>query len=326
VTFRRQLAAVALLLSCAAPGVMAAPALSATAGPPMSTADRALSFGPGHQGVDPSGANDWDCKPSEAHPRPVVLLHGTFSNKFRSWAGLSPKLKAAGYCVFAPDYGIAPAGVGALPGVFGLAPMRTSSKQVAAFVDRVLEATGAEQVDLVGYSQGGPLARAYLKYDGGAAISDPTPAKDGEPLNKVHSVVSLGATNHGTTVAGFANLATRIGLLAPIERVLGDAAADQVRGSPFMTQLNAGSETQPGVNYTNIATKYDLVSYPYRGAFLTAGPGATVQNITLQDGCRIDFVDHVGLPYDERVQALVLHALDPKSEVPVVCRLQLTGL
>lgn len=30
---------------------------------------------------------------------------------------------------------------------------------------------------------------------------------------------------------------------------------------------------------------------PYRSTFLTAGPGATVRNITFQDGCAIDFID-----------------------------------
>src|SRR5690606_1631674 len=46
------------------------------------------------------GWNDYRCKPSAAHPRPVVLVHGTFGNSVDNWLGLAPYLKHRGYCVF----------------------------------------------------------------------------------------------------------------------------------------------------------------------------------------------------------------------------------
>src|SRR3954466_13939258 len=52
----------------------------------------------------PPGSNDPGCKPTAAHPSPVVLVHGTFLNQ-TSWLTLSPQIKAAGYCVFSLDYG-----------------------------------------------------------------------------------------------------------------------------------------------------------------------------------------------------------------------------
>ncbi|HEX5566016.1 MAG TPA: lipase, partial [Streptomyces sp.] len=42
------------------------------------------------------GWNDYSCKPSTAHPRPVVLVHGTLGNSVDNWLGLAPYLKHRG--------------------------------------------------------------------------------------------------------------------------------------------------------------------------------------------------------------------------------------
>src|SRR5438128_11986224 len=74
--------------------------------------------------VSPPGANDWACKPSTAHPYPVVLVPGTFENMAKNWSTLSPVLKSQGYCVFALNYG-------EVNGVDASGPIADSARQLA---------------------------------------------------------------------------------------------------------------------------------------------------------------------------------------------------
>ena len=59
-----------------------------------------------------------------------------------------------------------------------------------------------------------------------------------------------------------------------------------------------------------------MVSTPYRSTFLTAGPGAVVRNVTLQDGCPIDLSDHLSMMYSPRAIGIVREALDPLAGPP----------
>ncbi len=125
------------------------------------------------------------------------------------------------------------------------------------FVDKVLAATGASKVDLVGHSQGGMMPRYYIKNLGGAS--------------KVKTLVGLAPSNHGTTLNGLFTLA---GYFPGANLLLADCPAcqQQEAGSPFITSLNAGSETDPGVNYTVIESANDEVVTPYTSAFLATAP------------------------------------------------------
>ena len=258
---------------------------------------------------DPSGTNNWSCKPSAAHPNPVVLVHGTIGNAYDSWSGLGPVLKSYGYCVFAVNYG-APTwslfkGTGDIP---------ASAAEIGRFVDQVRSATHATKVDLVGHSQGGSVSRYYADLIGGSA--------------KVGKVVGLAPSNHATNVSGIITLGRFIGAVDPLFALtnwLGLPALQQQvdPNSTFFRNLNGHGETVPGISYTNIATKYDEVVTPYTQAFITAGPGATVKNITLQDVCSNDFTDHLGIVYDTNVYQLVLNALDPADQRPIACRTSL---
>jgi pimeloyl-ACP methyl ester carboxylesterase len=200
------------------------------------------------------------CRPTAAHPYPVILVHGTFAYQALSWNALRPLLEADGFCVFSLDYGNN-----------GTAPLARSGDTVAAFARRVLAQTGAAKVSFVGHSQGGTLSR-YV-------------AKDKGLLAQTDDVVGLAPSSHGTTTP-FAGPAALLGCAA---------CGDQRAGSPFMKALNAPPEAPGPVSYTVISTRYDEVVTPYRSQALA---GATVTNVVLQNRCPGDLIEHIGIIYD----------------------------
>jgi triacylglycerol lipase len=172
--------------------------------------------------------------------------------------------------VFALDYGNRATG-----------PIEQSAGELRDFVDRVLAATRARKVSLVGHSQGGMMPRYYVKFLGGAG--------------KVDDLIGLAPSNHGTSNPG-ALLLDGVGVCY--------SCGQQATGSAFLTDLNAGDETPGNVSYTAIETRYDEVVIPYTSAFLS---GAT--NVLLQDRCPLDVAEHLGIIYDAVALRWVRNAL-----------------
>ncbi|MET9034263.1 esterase/lipase family protein [Streptomyces mirabilis] len=252
-----------------------------------------------HATAPSSGWNDYSCKPSATHPRPVVLVHGTFANSTDNWLAFAPYLVDRGYCVFSLDYGQLPG----VPLFNALGPIDKSAEQLQVFVDKVLAATGAAKADLVGHSQGGLMPRYYLKFLGGAA--------------KVNTFVGIAPDNHGTTLDGLTNLLPYFPGAEDLLSAATPALADQIVGSAFLTKLNAGGDTVPGVHYTVIATKYDEVVTPYRSQFLT---GSDVHNVLLQDLCPVDLSEHAAIGLLDRIAFHeAANALDPAHATPTNC-------
>ncbi|WP_043262840.1 alpha/beta fold hydrolase [Streptomyces sp. CT34] len=246
-----------------------------------------------------SGWNDFSCKPSPAHPRPVVLVHGTLFNSVDNWLGLAPYLMARGYCVFSLTYGQ----LLGLPVVGGAGPIDHSAQQLAAFVNRVLDATGVRKVDIVGQSQGGMMPRVYLKFHGGR--------------HKVHSLIALAPSNHGTDLHGLTKLLNSVPVVKRGLHGLTPGLMEQEVGSPLLTRLNAGGDTLPGIHYTVIATKYDEVITPHRSEFLH---GPHVHNIVLQDLCPLDISGHGSIGLVDRIAFHeTANALDPAHATPTTC-------
>jgi triacylglycerol lipase len=216
---------------------------------------------------------------AEAAPAkdPVIIVAGTFSPSIAN-EPLAARLRADGYQVW----------IYQLPGL-GLGDIGQTSVPLGGLVDQVRAQTGAAKVDLIGHSQGGLVARYYVKSLGGSA--------------KVDRVVSLGAPHYGTYVANivaFFGLGNCIGIIACEQMTI---------GSSFLNNLNAGPDVISPVKYTNIYTAYDELVRPVANA--TLKDGAT--NVKVQDQCFLRVVGHLGLILDGTVYDGVRDALRNES-------------
>jgi triacylglycerol esterase/lipase EstA (alpha/beta hydrolase family) len=227
---------------------------------------------------DPTGANDWSCTPTAARPEPVIIVHGTFGDRKHLLDNLSAAMVAKGFCVFSLDYGNR-----------GTGDIAKSARTLKAFTEKVLAATGASKVSMVGHSQGGMMPRYYIRFLGGDAVVD--------------DLVGLSPSNHGTVVVGDPGNP----LTGPALDLLCLACHQQAAGSPFLAHLNEGDETPGDVSYTQISTRYDEVVVPYTSAFLAKGPRTT--NVTIQDSCPFDLAEHVFIPMSRTAIAWTLDAL-----------------
>lgn len=259
----------------------------------------------------PPGANDWTCRPSAVHPRPVVLVHGLTGNRSTNWQTFSPLLKNNGYCVFALTYGVNKSAPTPFDQFGGVNRMEDSALEVKAFVARVLKATGARKVDILGHSEGTVVPNYYAKFLGGST--------------KIRRYVSLAPIWHGTSPAGLDTI-SELGTPFGVTPVIGQALEPWFASGPQLLAHSAfwkkmrsgGTPVVPGIEYTNIVTKYDELVQPY-----TSGIQAGMRNYVLQDFCNIDFAEHFQIAADPVAARIVLNALDPAHRRPVPCRLVL---
>lgn len=242
------------------------------------------------EGVPPPGANV-ACTPTEEHPYPVVLVHGTFETMAQNWDVLSPELKARGYCVFALNYG----GETDLdPVQNGLGPIEESAKDLDGFVDEVLDVTGAEKVQVIGHSQGGMMPRQWIKFLGGAPL--------------VEDLIGFAPSNYGTELG---NTEFQDGQDGDGDGNAACPACDQQgAGSQFLKNLNAGDDTPGPGSFTQIATENDEIIIPFTRCFLK-GKQRT-QDVTLQKYKPYSdvVVTHQNIYQDPYAKALAFDALD----------------
>lgn len=266
----------------------------------------------------PPGANDWNCKPTASHPYPVVLVTSTFLSAAVNWTSISPYLHNRGHCVFTFDYGRRPF---IPPGLNGIGDIVESAGETAEFVDRVLAATGASKVDLVGHSQGGIQSRYFLQHLGGA--------------DKVHRVVLL-ASPQRIDGNEFGELLVRLLKLLPPAvyentQDLAQAPAFVQMANPYFWDYlladNHGLPTQ--VDFVHITSRADEFNLLTLGSGYAPPPVPNARRLYVQDkqpedawwlpSCLRDQSAHFGIPYTRRAVAMIGNALDPAHPAPLPC-------
>jgi hypothetical protein len=219
---------------------------------------------------------------------------------------VAPFLADAGYCVYGNTYGAtSPFG----PYIGGLGDITASGLQIDAFINRVLAATHATKVDLVGHSEGAFMSLWVPKVSGFA--------------KKIDRVVAIAPPTHGTTFGGLVAIARDLGLMPEVGLFLNTecrACDELIIGGSAVATLDNGPIAQTGVTYTIIASKTDELVTPTSTAFVHE-PG--VHNAYIQTTCPLDPVGHIGEAYDTDVEQMIANALDPATAGKVVCSIGL---
>ena len=158
-------------------------------------------------------------------PRPIIVLHGYAMNRAN----------------FVPlAFRLARAGLGPIAGFeyWTLGRTAAAARQLAWFVEHVQMVTGSPQVDIIGHSMGGVVARYYVTLGGG----------DGA----VHRLITIGSPHHGTDVSrigiGHANRELYVGSKL-IQRI---AAAPKPAITRLTTILSNGDALVPATKQAEI--------------------------------------------------------------------------
>jgi triacylglycerol lipase len=213
-------------------------------------------------------------------PGPVLLVPG-YGGGTQSLRPLADLLTARGRDATVVD----------LPGD-GTGDLGEAADALGDAATAALDRTGAETVDLVGYSAGGVVARVWVA-DGNAS--------------RTRRVVTLGSPHHGTSIADLA------GTLAPGQ--CPEGCRQLAPGSDLLARLNAGDETPVGPTWISIWTTQDQTVTPPESARLEGALNVTVQSV-----CAGAQVGHGELPRFAAPLVLAeLAAGDPVQLGPADC-------
>ncbi|MGW0753038.1 esterase/lipase family protein [Streptomyces sp. NPDC002587] len=213
-----------------------------------------------------AGAGPPAARSSATRP-PALLLHGFTDNRSvfvllrrTLGAGGGRHVEAYNYSPFTRD-------------------LRVTAGHLARRVEELCARTGQEQVDLVGHSLGGLVARYYVQRLGGDA--------------RVRTLVTLGTPHSGTLVAPFMDAHPLVRQMRPGSEVLAELAAPA-----------------PGCATRCVAfwSEFDTLMSPV-GTARIEHPDLRVENV------QVTGIGHLALPAHPTVIAAVRRALDGPAPV-----------
>ncbi|MGW6536079.1 esterase/lipase family protein [Streptomyces sp. NPDC055051] len=194
--------------------------------------------------------------------RPVVLLHGFVDN--RSVFLLLRRTLARHGRTHVESFDYSPF----------TCDLRSAAEALGRRIDAIRERTGRSEVDLVGHSLGGLIARYYVqRLDGDA---------------RVRTLVMLGTPHAGTKVAPLADAHPLVRQMRP--------------GSEVLRQL-AGPAPGCRTRFVSFWSDLDQIMVPVETARLDH-PDLLVHNV------RVSGIGHLALPVHPTVAAGILEALD----------------
>ncbi|MDQ1036634.1 pimeloyl-ACP methyl ester carboxylesterase [Streptomyces sp. V3I8] len=242
--------------------------------PPQSLAhlpDADLTPAPGPGSTDgiaddvANGMADTPRLPTPTRP-PVVLLHGFIDNRSvfvllrRSLAQHGrQQIESLNYSPLTCD-------------------IRTAAELLGRHIEEICERTGRQEVDIVGHSLGGLIARYYVQRLGGDV--------------RVRTLVTLGTPHAGTRVVPLANAHPIVRQMRP--------------GSGVLREL---CEPAPHcrTRFVSFWSDLDQLMVPLETACI-AHPDLLVQNV------RVSGIGHLALPVHPAVAAGIRQALDTEEE------------
>jgi triacylglycerol lipase len=208
-----------------------------------------------------SGCGDGDEPPVPAAQPPVVLVPGLGGSP-TDLALIANALEADGRRTVTVDtHG-------------GTADLRDQ----AALVDEVARGTGAEEVDVVGFSAGGIVSRLWAT---------------GEGADAVRRLVTVGAPHHGTTLDA-------LGISDPADCT--EACAQLLAGSDLLEELD-GAAVPAGAEWVSIWSDSDGVVVPAESARLDGALDVNVQDVC--GDLELRHLDLLGHPVPDLVAAVL---------------------
>lgn len=199
----------------------------------------------------------------EVASTPIVLVHGYVHNR-SAFLAMRRALRRAGFqYVHTLNYNPL------------TAELTDLAERLGEEIERTLDVTGAEQVQIIGHSMGGIVARAYVQLLGGE--------------DTVDTVVTLGSPHRGTYAAHLG---------------VGPAAAQLRPGSPFLRRLEETARPTP-VRWVSYYSDLDAMVVPAASAKLVH-PALKAVNVRTRD------IGHLSLLANgEVLRGIVDHLSDP---------------